>query len=629
MQPPKEILHKYWGHTGFRGSQERIIDSILDGQDVLALMPTGGGKSICYQIPSLALNGLCIVVSLLIALIQNQVAELKNKGLNAIALTGGLCNEEVSELLDNCEFGNYKFLYLSPERIQQTIVQDRIRNMKVNLLAIDEAHCISQWGNDFRPAYLNCAILRELHPETPMIALTATATPAVSEEICSNLKLRNPLIVKDSFSRTNIKLQVLHTQDKHYHLKRLFRSKPVSAIVYVKTRRKTVEISNYLNQNSIQAAFYHGGMSKNEKATKLNDWLAERTPVMVATNAFGMGVDKPNVRLVIHYQIPDSIENYFQEAGRAGRDGLHARAVLLTNQSDIEFAKKQFLATLPHTDFIKTVYRRLSSYLQIAYGEGHGESYGLNFNVFCHRYGFNSLLTYNTLKILDQYSVISLTESYHKRTTVFFTSSKEAIFSYLENQKELAHITLVLLRTYGGIFEFQTKIDTLLLAKKSQVGEEQVHRTLEKLHNDGIISYETSTNDLELTFLVPREDDKTIHTFAKQLKKLQQLKKDKLSKILAYVSDDRTCRTNTILRYFGESPKQNCGHCDYCEKLDTKTSPQLKALVLNQLKSKAMNSRLLSSVLSSEPKAILRILRELLEDEIIEINQKNEYVIRE
>ncbi|MEO0902186.1 MAG: ATP-dependent DNA helicase RecQ, partial [Bacteroidota bacterium] len=353
LNKAKSILNTFWGHPDFRGSQAKIIESILNREDTLALMPTGGGKSICYQVPAMAMEGICIVVSPLVALIQNQVEALRNKGIKALALAGGISFEEVNNRLDNCLYGNYKFLYLSPERLQQPLIQERIKGMNVNLVAIDEAHCISQWGNDFRPAYLHCSILRELASKAPFLALTATATPRVVEDIVQNLKLASANIFKDSFSRNNIILSVEPRENKQFRLKQILSSNTSSAIVYVRSRKMSIRLSEFLSQSGLSASFFHGGLSRIEKEGRLKQWLGNKIQIMVATNAFGMGVDKPDVRTVIHYQIPDSLESYFQEVGRAGRDGKPSKAFLLTNAADKTLAKQQFLESLPDATFLK------------------------------------------------------------------------------------------------------------------------------------------------------------------------------------------------------------------------------------------------------------------------------------
>ncbi len=627
---PKDILEQYWGFTQFRGSQERIIAEILNGRDVLALMPTGGGKSLCYQIPALALDGICIVVSPLVALIQNQVDSLKERGIKAIALTGGIPYDEVNNLLDNCIYGNYKFLYISPERLQQEIVQIRLQQMKVNLIAIDEAHCISQWGHDFRPAYLECSKLRGILPEVPVIALTATATAQVASDIQDNLKFLAPYIAKDSYLRDNIAFHVRFEEDKLYQLKQLFEPITKSAIVYVRTRRLSQDLSQFLNKNGFKATFFHGGLNKTEKQDKLNQWLQNKQTVMVATNAFGMGIDKPDVELVVHYQIPDSLENYFQEAGRAGRDNSPAQAILLINPNDEIQVKNQFLSVLPDSSFLKLAYKKLTAYYQIAYGEGENTSYLLNFNYFCEVYKLNPFLTYNALKILDQHSVISLSESFSSKTTVQFLTTKEEIFDYLEIHRQIVPVTQALLRTYGGIFEFEAKINTFLISKKAAVSEPEVLESLELLHNDGIIKYQANHSDLEITFLVPREDDSTINMFSKQVKERHRIKSDNIDSMLSYIHNEQLCRSRQLMLYFGEKNSQDCKICDVCLNRDQKSagvSLSVAEEILQILEESPHTSRQLIKLLTYRDGIILSTLQNLIEEGKISINTKNEYQI--
>lgn len=630
MQPsPKEILKQYWGYSEFKTSQEQIIDAVLAKKDVLALLPTGGGKSLCFQIPALVNQGICIVVSPLIALIKNQVDTLKEKGIKAIALTGNIPQNELIDLLDNCLYGNYKFLYLSPERLRQDIIKDRILQMNVNLIAIDEAHCISQWGNDFRPAYLDCAILRDLAPDVPIIALTATATPEVARDIVENLKLQDFYLEKTSFSRDNITLLVKFNDDKSYQLKQELSKTKKSSIVYVRTRRNTIELSNFLNYQSISATYYHGGLSKKEKDNRLEDWLGDKVQVIVATNAFGMGIDKPDVEVVVHYQIPDSIENYFQESGRAGRNGEPAKAILITNNADENQVKGQFLSGLPTVAFLRQLYNRLNNYFQISYGEISPEVYSLNFNTFCDTYKLNPYITYNGLRMLDQNSVLSLAESFSKKTSIQFIATKNQIFDYLETYTKSAPIIQTILRTYGGIFEYDTKINTWSIAKKVNLPENVITKTLEQLAKDQIINYSAQSNDIEIVFLVPREDDSTINMFAKKVDALITQKTKNIDTMLAYLKNDTVCRNQYLLNYFGEK-REKCGQCDVCLKavpLHVSVIELAKEAILKQLKMSPQSSRKLIIEVLYKEDVIFNALQELLEEEIITLNTTNQYKI--
>jgi len=620
------ILKQFWGYDDFRESQEQIISTVLSGQDVLALMPTGGGKSICYQVPALAKDGICIVVSPLVALIQDQVSQLKKRGIKAIALTGGIPPNDLNDLLDNCVYGNYKFLYLSPERLQQSIVQERIQQMNINLIAIDEAHCISQWGNDFRPAYLECSILKELVPGTPMIALTATATPRVVADIVENLELENVEIFKDSFSRSNINFKVKRSEDKLYQLKKYMEKINGSSIVYVRSRKMSISLANFLIKNGISASFFHGGIPKSDKEEKLNLWLSGKVRVMVATNAFGMGVDKPDVRLVIHYQIPDSLESYFQEAGRAGRDGEPSTAIIITSNEDEDKAKQQFLSTLPDVAFVKQVYSKLNNYFQISYGELVSDSLSFKFNEFCKRYEFNPNMTFNAIRILDQNSVLSLAENFKEKTTLQFVASKNEIFNYLDKNRKTAPIIQTILRTYGGITEYETKIDLYMLSRKTDVNEGRLKKILQQLADDRIAEYVNNTSDLEITFLVPREDDHTINLFAKKIKDFNQVKQNNMAAMLGYVSNKKLCRSIYLLNYFGEKTTEKCGTCDICTKKKVVASPHdLEKRVMELLEIRPHTSRQLEKAIGAKEKELLKTLERLLEDERVSLNFKNEY----
>ncbi|MGC1515668.1 MAG: RecQ family ATP-dependent DNA helicase [Maribacter sp.] len=624
---PAEILHHYWGFDQFRGSQEEIINAIYNGSDVLALLPTGGGKSICFQVPAMMQEGICVVISPLIALIENQVDTLQKLGIKALGLRGGLKFAEVDSMLDNCIYGNYKFLYLSPERLQQELVQERIRAMNVTLFVIDEAHCISQWGHDFRPAYLNCATLRTLHPGVPMVALTATATKRVSDDILHSLQLKNPLFKKDSFYRKNIGFGVISTEDKNNQLKRYCAQLKHSAIIYVRSRRVSEEVSGYLIKNGFKATYYHGGIDQKTKTKRLNSWLTDNVKIMVATNAFGMGIDKPDVALVIHYQIPDSLENYFQEAGRAGRNGALAKAVMLTNTADKILVKRQFLEVLPDVAFVKMVYKKLTTYFQIGIQEFTDARYLLNFNAFCDRYALNSYITYNALLVLDRNSVISLSENFNKKSILKFTTDKDTLFRYIRQNQLLENFIKVVLRTYGGVFEFETQVNTYLIAKKIGIPESVVDSNFQQLVKDEIITYQSTHSDLELLFLVPRDDDRTINRFSHTIVEQNQIKIEKVSKILEYIENEDVCRSVQLLAYFGEKQGKVCGICDVCRRNKTTglVTEDLKAKTLRLLEKGSATSKKLQHNLNIEQEELIRIIQELLEENSIRLNTRNEY----
>ncbi|GGD05003.1 ATP-dependent DNA helicase RecQ2 [Hyunsoonleella pacifica] len=622
-------MERYWKFTDFRGNQESIINAVLEGDDVLALMPTGGGKSICFQIPALIKEGICIVVSPLIALMKDQVQQLNKKGIKALSITSGISKSELDTLLDNCIYGNYKFLYLSPERLQQELVQDRIRQMQVNLIAVDEAHCISQWGNDFRPSYSNLLELRKIKPSVNVIALTATAKENVVNDITKQLDFIKPKIFRQSFFRPNLGYIVLHEEDKYYRLETILKKHNGSSIVYVRNRKATVDISTLLNSKNIQATHYHGGLNPTEKENHMNSWMSNKTQVMVATNAFGMGIDKPDVKTVIHLNLPESIESYFQEAGRAGRNGVQAFAVVLKNKNDEVLVKNQFLKILPSVDFIKHVYRKLSSYFQVSYGEGQYQVFDFNFNNFCKTYNFNSTLCYNALLTLDRNSIISLSKHFKNKVLIRFKSTNNLIFEYLDTHPQFDVTVKSILRSYGGVFDHDTNINTSKIADKASISEHELIQVLEQLARDEIITLQHSKTDAQITFIEPREDDKTINRISAIIKQQNKLKEYQVKSVIDYINNDDVCRSMQLLNYFDEKDVTPCGVCSVCTKTtknQEKTSTKdLKNQVITLLETGEKSSRQISKILNCDDTATKNVLKLLLEHNIINITKTNKY----
>ncbi|MEM6515001.1 MAG: RecQ family ATP-dependent DNA helicase [Bacteroidota bacterium] len=632
MAHPINILERYWQHTSFRPLQEDIINAVLDGDDVFALLPTGGGKSVCFQIPALIKEGICIVVSPLIALMKDQIKTLNAKGIKAVALTSGISYKELDVLLDNCIYGNIKFLYLSPERLQQDIVQQRIEQMNVNLIAVDEAHCISQWGNDFRPAYKNITILRKLQPSLNVIALTATAQPKVVKETMEELDFISPKVFKASFKRPSISYQVRYSEDKLYDLEQILKNHTGASIVYVRSRKLSVEIQDQLEKLGLEAAYFHGGLSNTEKEQRLEDWMSNRTQVMVATTAFGMGIDKADVETVIHLNLPESLESYYQEAGRAGRNGGDSYAIVLTNNSDELLVKNQFINNLPTIDDIKFVYRKLCNYFQISYGEGEMSQHQFDFNAFCKAYDFKATKTFNILNLLDRNSIIKLSQQFNYRTKLKFTISNNALFAYLEKQNHLATLIKTILRTYGGIFENELPINLTLISKKTSMSEERIIQHLSSLAKDEIVDFQHSNTDSEVVFIQPREDDKTINRIAKLILRQQEQKRNQVFAVIDYIENDNICKSIQLLDYFGETSMMPCGKCSVCiaknDRSIVEDFDSLKFQIIELLKQKPQNSRQIVEHLNFEKKEILKMIKLMLEHNILILTPANTYKLK-
>lgn len=629
MQTALAILQKYWKHDQFRSLQNEIIDSVVSGKDTLAILPTGGGKSICFQVPALMQEGICLVISPLVALMKDQVANLQARNIKAIALTGGIRSEEMIDLLDNCQFGNYKFLYLSPERLQSDWILDRLKNLPINLIAIDEAHCVSQWGHDFRPAYLKISDLKKHFQKIPFLALTATATPRVKADIITETGLQNPTVFQKSFARDNIAYMVIEAEDKLYKIEQILKKNPEPSIIYVRNRRSCIDISNQLQSLGFKSTYYHGGLSPKEKDKNMALWMQEDAQVIVATNAFGMGIDKANVKTVIHIQLPDNIENYYQESGRAGRNGEKAFAVLLTSPSDALQAENQFLSNLPDKPFINSVYIKLCNYFQIAYGEGINEQFAFNLNHFCLKYNFPTLKTYNAIQFLDRQGIISLSQEFSEKISLQFLIPSKEVIRYISLNPNDEEIILTILRAYPGIYDMQTAFNLDFIAKKSNHKPTEVQAVLQKLKEKDIIEYHAKNNDASILFNEIREDERTINRVAKYLEKQNQLKKEQLQSVLHYTKEKQTCKNRLVLEYFGEKSDADCGICSYCisKTKKTNTPKNLSNSILTLLQTEELSSREIQERTHTDSTTIIELLQHLLEQEQIVIKANNKYSI--
>jgi ATP-dependent DNA helicase RecQ len=630
MPKALEILQKYWKHDQFRSLQKEIIDSVLSGQDTFALLPTGGGKSICFQVPALMKEGICLVISPLVALIKDQVQNLQSRDIKAIAITGGLKSDEISVLLDNSQYGNYKFIYLSPERLQTDWILDRIKQLPISMIAVDEAHCVSQWGHDFRPAYLKIVKLKSHFSKIPFIALTASATKRVQEDVILQLGLNETAIFQKSFKRDNIAYFVIEAEDKLFKMEQILKKNPEPSIIYVRNRKSCLDISSQLQSMGFRATYYHGGLSAKEKEKNMTLWMKEEAQVIVATNAFGMGIDKANVKTVIHIQFPENIENYYQESGRAGRNEEKAYAVLLTSSYDKLNAENQFISVLPDKEFLNSMFIKLCNYFQIAYGEGIEEQFTFNLNQFCSRYQFPIIKTYNALQFLDRQGIVTLSQEFSEKITVQFIIPSKEVIRYMSLNTKEEPIILALLRTYPGIHEVPAAINLTLIAKKSEATENKVSELLLKLAEKGLIEYHAKSNDTSILFNVIREDERTINNISKYLEIQNKLKREQLNSVIGYVNDESNCKSKLILNYFEEQSNENCGICSYCISISNKDNltEDLRNQILTLLKTKALNSREIQIHIDKSSDAIIFALQHLLESGEIKITPNNRYTLK-
>ena len=625
-----ETLKKYWNHDAFREPQDKIILSVLSGKDTFAIMPTGGGKSICFQVPGMMQKGICLVISPLIALMKDQVANLQKRDIKAMAIIGGHSTDDLLVLLDNCAFGDYKFLYISPERLQNDYVLERIKNLQINLIAIDEAHCVSQWGHDFRPAYLQINILKNHFEKIPFLALTATATKRVKIDIVEQLKLNEPNIYQKSFARDNIAYMVFKVEDKMFRVEQILKKNPESAIIYVRNRKACLDISTQLENLGIKATYYHGGLSLKEKDNNMELWMTNKVQVIVATNAFGMGIDKADVKSVIHIQLPENIENYYQETGRAGRNGNRAFAVILTSQSDIIYAKSQFLGSLADKIFLKEMYIKLCNFFRIGINEGLDEEFAFNLNQFCAKYNFPILKTYNGLQFMDNQGIISLSQGITQKVTLQFIIESKEVIRYISLNPKDEGVILTILRNYTGIYEAQTQISVSFIARKLATTSEFVQTVLSKLKEKNIIDYIAKNNDVTIIFNEIRDDDRTINKVAKFLENQNNLKTTNFNTVVAYIENTNQCKTAIILDYFGEKAQKDCGICDYClNKNKSKIDEQsLAKKIIQLLEMQEMSSREIEKLTKHKTKDVVLTIKNLLENNKIKVLSNNKYGLK-
>ena len=565
MSEIHEILKKFWGFENFRPLQEDIIMSVLKGNDTLGLMPTGGGKSLTFQVSALYMKGICLVITPLIALMKDQVEALQKKGIKAQAIYSGMTYEEIDIALNNCIYGDYKFLYLSPERLGTEIFITRVSEMNVNLITVDEAHCISQWGYDFRPSYLKIAKLREIITGVPVLALTATATSAVIEDIQEKLIFTGKNILRASFFRENLIYIVKNSEDKYKDLIKIIEKIKGSGIIYVRTRKKSKEIASLLLKNNIPSTYYHAGLKHQMRAQRQLEWTNDRIRVIVATNAFGMGIDKHNVRFVIHIDLPDSLEAYFQEAGRAGRDEKKAHAILLYNTSDKISVKQRIKVSFPEITIVKRIYQALGNYLKIPVGSAKNMSFDFNIGNFASTFKFSLSTVYNSLKILEREGYIELTDELDNPSKVKFFLARDDLYKFqVENSSFDAFIKL-LLRSYTGVFTEFAGIDELSLAKRAGVDIEVIYQYLKKLSNLKVIRYIPQKKTPLVIYTEERLDEKSLLISKENYKNRKESYVKRLNAVLDYASKTNKCRSRVLLEYFGEKNSERCEECDVCK----------------------------------------------------------------
>ena len=619
---PREILEKYWHYDHFRPLQEEIIDSVLAGKDTLALLPTGGGKSLCYQIPALATDGICLVISPLIALMKDQVRMLTEKHIKAKYLVSGMSHREIEIILNNCIHHDVKLLYVSPERLQSRLFIDHLRQMKVNLIAVDEAHCISQWGYDFRPPYCEIARIRQYLPNVPVIALTATATPEVVDDIRQQLQFRNGNVFRSSHLRPSLSYSVFQEDDKVGKMMRIISNVGGSGIVYVRNRRRTLELARLLNDNNIPAAAYHAGIPIKERDQRQKDWQKSPNGVMVATNAFGMGIDKPDVRFIIHYDLPESPEAYFQEAGRAGRDGRKAYAVLLYQQSDINRLRESLETDFPAPNYIRNVYRAICNYYQIPVGSGQDCQYDFDLEKVCNSYGLNAYMVFRSLTFLEREGLICLPDHNELQSRLYITIGKEELYRFQLAHRDIGDMLTAILRLYGGLFTDFTPISESVIAQRCGKTETQVYNMLKELNRLQIAEFRPKTIKPQIIFTSPRIDIKDIYVSDRNYKDLKNAAEKRREAMIAYAENNGECRSRQLLRYFGETQSCDCGVCDVCIAKKKTSRNRLDDEIIDILASSPLTIKQLSQRLPKIAKdELTSTVRHLLDRGVLQTNQ--------
>jgi ATP-dependent DNA helicase RecQ len=628
----KQILTKYWGYTQFRPLQEDIIQSVLDGKDTLGLMPTGGGKSICFQVPALAQEGICVVVSPLIALMKDQVQNLNKKGISAVAIVSGMNKREIDIMLDNCVYGKIKFLYVSPERLVTDLFRQRFKKMNVNLLAVDEAHCISQWGYDFRPPYIQIAEIREYHPEIPILALTATATIEVVGDIQEKLNFKAENLFQKSFERKNLAYVVLNEESKLQRLLKIANKVKGSGVVYVRNRKKTQETAAFLRKNNISADFYHAGLDNKSRDFKQLKWIRNQTRVIVATNAFGMGIDKPDVRFVVHLDLPDSLEAYFQEAGRGGRDGNKAFAVLLYNDADRRDLSERIARSFPPIPEIKRTYKALGNYFQLAIGSGKNESFDFNMMDFSKRYELKPVEAFSSLKILESIGYLSLSESIHLPSKVKFLLKHNDLYAFRIANKVYDPMIQLLLRSYSGLFEDYVKINEEELAYRCETNSSTMVQYLNRLDQLKVVSYLPKSNSPHITFTTERLADNNMSISNAGYNDRKKAAEARMDAVITYASAEHKCRSQILLFYFGDTDALRCGVCDIClerNKLElsnlefTQVSNQIKQLLAEN---PLTLEELVTGIQNSPEARIVKVIQWLMDNDKLMYNNQNKLI---